>query len=100
MPAAKLHLGDYITYTLLISNQQRLPGYNLVITDVLPYSSRVRHLHRVQRRRQRGDCRARARRHRHADLDRGQTQPAVTPFNALNNTALLITVDRCAYRAT
>jgi uncharacterized repeat protein (TIGR01451 family) len=29
-------VGDFITYTLTISNQYRLTGHNLVITDVLP----------------------------------------------------------------
>ncbi|HHW84988.1 MAG TPA: DUF11 domain-containing protein, partial [Chloroflexi bacterium] len=29
-------VGDLITYTLTISNQNRLTGYNLVVTDVLP----------------------------------------------------------------
>ena len=32
-------VGDLITYTLTISNQERLTGHNLVITDVLPGAS-------------------------------------------------------------
>ncbi|MFP4345119.1 MAG: family 16 glycoside hydrolase, partial [Anaerolineales bacterium] len=28
--------GDLVTYTLTVSNQARLPGYDLVITDVIP----------------------------------------------------------------
>ncbi len=35
------HVGanDLITYTLTISNQSRWPGYDLVITDVIPYGT-------------------------------------------------------------
>ncbi len=33
--------GEFVTYTLIISNQERLTGYNLVITDVLPASTQL-----------------------------------------------------------
>jgi uncharacterized repeat protein (TIGR01451 family) len=87
----EVDLGDYITYTLLISNQQRLPGYNLVITDVLPYSSEfVTYTASSDG----------------ASVVTYAPAPGATgtltwtvdrlnprsPFNALNNTALLITV--------
>ncbi|MCS6773845.1 MAG: hypothetical protein NZ693_07025, partial [Thermoflexales bacterium] len=29
--------GDLVTYTLVVSNQGRLPGYDLLITDVVPF---------------------------------------------------------------
>ncbi|MFQ6100830.1 MAG: SdrD B-like domain-containing protein [Anaerolineae bacterium] len=34
--ACTVGAGDLVTYTLTISNQARLPGYDLVVTDVIP----------------------------------------------------------------
>jgi uncharacterized repeat protein (TIGR01451 family) len=34
--ACTVGANDLVTYTLTISNQSRLPGYDLVITDVIP----------------------------------------------------------------
>ncbi len=85
---------DLVTYTLVVSNQAELPGYQLVITDAIPAGQAWRlYTFASDDATFTGDhaCPVRSLALWHAGPER-QPSDATVPFNPLSHTALTLTV--------